>query len=110
MSWTTCRATSAPPGLASCHPDVTLRGGTAGLDWLSDMQPLPRRGAHAAALMLVVWGHHGHTKSLHGGSHEMWHVRRSASVVFMKVNDLMLYLIGTGEYDELMRASLPNSL
>ena len=29
---------------------------------------------------------------------------RSASVVFMKVNDLMIYLVGTGEYDELMRA------
>jgi len=37
-------------------------------------------------------------------------VRRSASVVFMKVNDLMLYLVGTGEYDELMRASPLDSL
>ena len=25
-------------------------------------------------------------------------------MVFMKVNDLMIYLVGTGEYDELMRA------
>ncbi len=28
----------------------------------------------------------------------------------MKVNDLMLYLVGTGEYDELMRASPLDSL
>lgn len=31
--------------------------------------------------------------------------RRSAAVVFMKCNDVMLYIVGTGEYDELMRAS-----
>ena len=40
----------------------------------------------------------------------MVHTCRSASVVFMKVNDLMLYLVGTGEYDELTRASLLDSL
>lgn len=28
-------------------------------------------------------------------------------MVFMKVQDLVFYMIGSGEYDELMRAHLP---
>lgn len=35
---------------------------------------------------------------------------RAGAAVFMKVQDLVFYIIGSGEYDELMRASLWLSL